>query len=136
MLDFYATLQFIEPDGSFNKNTIVTYTTQRLCNYGLKNINQIQKCADIWVYPMEYFCPKDYKTNLLNITNNTRTIHHYDGSWLSESQKYELQLKSNLFFLPIKLRDLIAYFLTFYKYDGFCRAIYETYKLFKNRVNI
>lgn len=31
--------------------------------------------------PQEYFAPKDVDTHKLEITNNTRTIHHYDASW-------------------------------------------------------
>lgn len=88
MLDLYATLHFINPiNGSYNHKTIVAYTTEKLCEYGLKNTSQIQKCADIWIYPKEYFCPIDYKTKRLVVTNKTVSIHHYAESWISKSQR-------------------------------------------------
>ena len=82
LLDLYATLSFYKADGSYNQKTIVSYTTEVLCTHGLRNTNEIQECAGVWIYPKEYFCPKDYITNKLSITKNSRTIHHYDASWL------------------------------------------------------
>lgn len=62
MLDLYEKLHFIEEDNSFNLKTVVSYTTEILCNHGLRNTNEIQECAGIWIYPKEYFCPIDYET--------------------------------------------------------------------------
>lgn len=87
MLELYSTLHFVNPNGSYNQKTIVAYTTEMLCNYGLKNKNEIQECAGMWIYPKEYFCPKDYETKELIITPNTKTIHHYDGSWMTSLQR-------------------------------------------------
>lgn len=87
MLDLYDTLHFKNPDGSFNLKTVVQYTTETLVKHGLQNTNQIQKCAGIYIYPQEYFCPKDFETGVLTITENTYTIHHFDGSWLTNIQK-------------------------------------------------
>mgnify|MGYP001168502150 CR=1 FL=1 len=52
ILDLYATLHFSYPEGSLNLKTVVEYTTDLLCKHGLKNINEIQKCAGIWIYPV------------------------------------------------------------------------------------
>lgn len=87
ILEMYNTLHFINPNGSYNQKTVVAYTTELLCKYGLKYTNHMQECAGIWVYPKEYFCPKDYETEDLKITSNTRAIHHYDGSWMTNLQK-------------------------------------------------
>lgn len=61
MLNLYAILYFINPNGSYNQKTIVTYRTETLCAHGLKNTNQIQERANIWIFPPEYFSPKSYK---------------------------------------------------------------------------
>mgnify|MGYP000034678456 CR=1 FL=1 len=84
ILDLYDTLHFKNGDGSLNKKTVVHYTTEILIRHGLQNINTIQKCADIYIYPKEYFSPKDPDTGKIKITENTYTIHHFDGSWLSK----------------------------------------------------
>ena len=87
LLDFYSHIHFVNVNGSYNLETIVTYTTNILLNYGLKNIDQIQECATVWIYPKDYFCPIDYDTKKIDITNNTRTIHHYASSWLGPKEK-------------------------------------------------
>ena len=86
IIEKYATLHFINQDGSLNQTTIVTYTTELLCNYGLKAINSIQNIAGINIYPKEYFCPKDYRTGKLTITDNSVSIHHYTESWKTNRQ--------------------------------------------------
>ena len=87
MLNLYREIHFVKPDGGFNFKTVVDYTTEELCKYGLQRVNSIQLCAGIWIYPKEYFCPIDYKTNKIHVTNNTRAIHHYAGSWQTPLQR-------------------------------------------------
>lgn len=87
LLDLYSGLHFKNADGSLNMKTVVSYTTELLCKHGLKNINEIQKCAGIWIYPKDYFCPIDYSTGKIKVTDNTRGIHHFAASWLTTRQK-------------------------------------------------
>lgn len=76
-------MHFINPDGSFNQTTIVRYTTEQLCKHGLKYTPEIQLCADVWIYPKEYFAPIGaISYEQIKITENTRTIHHYVSSWI------------------------------------------------------
>ena len=93
MLDLYDTLHFKNSDGSLNLKTVVQYTTETLVKHGLKNTNQVQKCASIYIYPREYFCPKNIDTGKLEITENTYTIHHFDGSWLNWCGKTKQVIK-------------------------------------------
>ena len=99
ILDLYEILHFKNEDGSLNLKTVVQYTTEILVKHGLKNTNQIQRCAGIYIYPREYFCPKNIDTGKLEITKNTYTIHHFDASWYSNWQ----QLKHNIKMLLIKI---------------------------------
>lgn len=84
ILDFYSQLHFVEENGNLNLNTVVDYTTQILKSHGLKNVEEIQECGGVWVYPKEYFCPKSYQDRRTLITPNTRTIHHYAESWVPD----------------------------------------------------
>ncbi len=52
-----------------------------LYKHGMKNTSEIQEVSGIYIYPQEYFAPKDVDTKKLKITKNTRSIHHYDASW-------------------------------------------------------
>lgn len=83
MLNSYATRHFKNADGSLNTKSIVYYTTVALSNHGLKYIKGIQHIMGIDIYPNDYFCPIDYRTNIMQKTSNSRTIHHFAASWLS-----------------------------------------------------
>lgn len=81
VLDNYAGYHFIMPDGTLNLRTVVQYVTVELIKCGLKRSNDIQNCAGINIYPKDFFNPKG--GDVMNITDNTRTIHQYSSSWVS-----------------------------------------------------
>ncbi len=87
MLDRYSNLHFIDSEGKLNLQTVVYYTTESLKEFGLRNIDAMQNVQDLWIYPKEYFCPKNYDTGVVNLTANTRTIHHYSASWYGRKDK-------------------------------------------------
>jgi len=81
MLDYYEKLHFLM-DGKNSNVTIVGHTTNMLLKYGLLPKNEIQQVAGVWIYPSEYFNPTNLSTRRIHITPNTRTIHHYAGTWM------------------------------------------------------
>lgn len=85
ILDVYANLHFLHADGSVNEKTVVAYISELLSKYGLMAKEDIQDICGLLIYPKEYFGPKDYLTNEVNITEHTLTIHHYDASWRDKS---------------------------------------------------
>ena len=90
ILDIYATKHFLNSDGlPVADETVVTITIEILIRKGMRYTDRVQQVDGIWIYPKEYFCPKDYTTGQLNITENSRSIHHYDASWLTWEQKME-----------------------------------------------
>ena len=96
ILDMYERESYIMPDGTYSPKTVVHLTTEILCQHGLKATNEIQQCAGVWIYPKDYFCPKDIDTRELVITSNSVSIHHYDGSWLPKSKKFNLLIQQFL----------------------------------------
>lgn len=105
ILELYATLHFVNPNGSLNLKTVVDYTTEQLCKHGLKSTNEIQECAGIWIYPQEYFCPISVHDGKLRITSNTVSIHHYAQSWQSPVRKYGRKIA--LFLGGGRLKELL-----------------------------
>ena len=89
IIEIYNNLHFIRPDGTLNYETIVSITTRHLCKKGLLNTNKVQLVSGVWIYPKEYFCPKDYRTLEMQITSNTCSIHHFNDSWHSKYEKIE-----------------------------------------------
>lgn len=107
IIESYATLHFIKPDGTYNQKTVVSYTTEILCQYGLKNTNKIQIVADVWIYPKEYFCPLD-SSLAMKITENTRSIHHFDSTWLPLHKQFIKRIKKFLgYSFSTKLRNFM-----------------------------
>jgi hypothetical protein len=88
LLDYYSDIHFILADGSMNtvSNTI---TISRIMNEGgFKFDNTVQNYKGVvTIYPSDYFCPKSYDTGQIHLTHNTFCIHHFAGSWLSNSKK-------------------------------------------------
>lgn len=87
ILDSYKKSSFIKENGQNDLTTVVTRVSDIFKKYGFTDENKIQKIADVTIYPVEYFCPKNYETGEINITENTYSIHHYDASWISENMK-------------------------------------------------
>ena len=83
ILHFYNELKF-EEEILYGK-TVVYYTTSLLQQKGLKDIDTIQYVEGVYVYPKDFFCPINIVTKHLNITSNTRTIHHYMASWMEKT---------------------------------------------------
>ncbi|EOU1649185.1 glycosyltransferase family 32 protein [Clostridium perfringens] len=96
ILDFYNNKHFYNPDGSFNQTTVVQYTTNILKKYGYQSKNEIQCIDGIYIYPVDYFCPMNYQTGEINITINSRTIHHYSSSWFTDEEKKYRQFELNM----------------------------------------
>lgn len=96
MLDYYNSLSFYKSDGEMNLTTIVEYTTSILNEYGLKNVSKVQSVENVNIYPPEYFCPMNYETGEINITDNTYSIHQYSESWKSAVQQRQNKILHKL----------------------------------------
>ena len=96
MLDYYEGQHFVFVPGGIGQLTIVHIATEVLCEAGLKNVEGIQKVEDVYIYPSEYFCPINLKTNRIHILPNTRTIHHYAGTWQDKKFSFKSLLKKLL----------------------------------------
>ena len=82
MHDLYAELKFELPPANIAwYKTIVAYTTEKLCEDGLKNIKGVQVVDGINIYPHDYFSPINMISGRLHLTPNTHTIHRFMGSW-------------------------------------------------------
>lgn len=66
-------------------NTILF--TKISVKHGLKLNNSRQKVDNLEVFPTEYFSPKDYKTGLINLTEESYTVHLFGESWKTPQEK-------------------------------------------------
>lgn len=132
LLHEYNDIHFVRKDGTYDTTTNVVRITNICLKYGLKLNNSFQVVNGFALFPKDYFCPKDYVTKKINLTKNTYTIHHFDGSWLSEEAKYTVDLTRKFSeILPKKMANLMALFISRSKYHGIQKAILDTSKFLK-----
>lgn len=82
ILNNYADLRFILPDGSFNQTVNNKYLQNELAAYGFKEINCRQVLKEgIIVYPDDWFHAVDHMSGISNITPNTHAIHWHTLTW-------------------------------------------------------
>lgn len=96
ILNHYESSSFLNPDGSMNLKTVVLRVTEILAPLGYRDIDQLQHVGGIWIYPHDFFCPMDSTTGIIRITENTRSIHHFDCSWIDhKTLSWQLHVLKN-----------------------------------------
>lgn len=86
-LDSRSEISFYNSDGSLNKNTCGFYDTRVALQYGYKINGETQSVNGMNIYASDYFQPFDYMSGTINETENTYSIHWFNGGWLDEKMK-------------------------------------------------
>jgi mannosyltransferase OCH1-like enzyme len=93
LLDYYKNRNFLLANGRYDTTTnpqIITNITKE--KFGLSLGNKMQTINEgLRLYPSEYFCPKNWMTEELNLTKNTHVIHHFAGSWLPKEVRFRIK---------------------------------------------
>lgn len=87
LLRYYDEALFFNDDGTLNLTTNVETITKICVEKGLKLNNLYQEIEGFALYPSDYFCPKDWKTQKVFKTKNTVTIHWFSGSWVEKKER-------------------------------------------------
>lgn len=103
ILDLYSNTHFKLNKNIYNLTTVVTYTTNILLKYGLRQNNSFQVIKNIAIFPKEYFCPLTFDDDKVDFTENTYTIHHFMDSWHTEKDKKRIKRKEKLRTVLIRL---------------------------------
>lgn len=93
-LDNRENVVFIDKNGKQNNNTCGYYDTKTALLNGYKMDGRTQSINGMNIYAYDFFHPYDYMSGILNITENTRSIHHFNGGWLDEKMKEQNNLTS------------------------------------------
>lgn len=80
-------LNFVSEDGSLNKKTCAYYDTLTAIKNGYKINGKNQTINGMNIYTYDYFHPYDYMSGNVDITNDTVSIHHFNGGWLDDKMK-------------------------------------------------
>lgn len=129
LLKDYDHRHFLQADGSYDITTNVVVITQLTKKkYGLNLNGQMLRFGhNMILLPFDYLCAKKFATGKIHRTENTYTIHHFKGSWLSDEDKYAQNLREYLCtYIPVKLAEHLGKFCAVIKYRGILSAIQET----------
>lgn len=86
-LEYYNERPFILSDGKYDTTPNTIPITDICMKHGLVLNSKEQKLDYITIYPQDFFCPYDRATESLTITENTYSIHYFNGGWISDSKK-------------------------------------------------
>lgn len=97
LLTYYKGRHFKLSDGSLDCTTNVDIITNMTCvKYPISLDNKYQEINNVLtLFPKEFFCPKNYKTNEILLTENTVCIHHFNASWHSKKEKKQRKEQLN-----------------------------------------
>lgn len=93
LLDDYKDRKFILNNGKLNTltNTLLI-TKNTMTNYNWKTKDSLQILKDgLYIYPSSYFCGKNLYSKSIDITEDTYTLHHFSGSWLSDKDRKRVE---------------------------------------------
>jgi hypothetical protein len=83
LFEFYHNKSFYLDDGQMDLTTnvrMITDITKKEFSWNPGHpLRRFWK--GIYIYPADYFCPKDWTSKQLIITKNTHAIHHFSSSW-------------------------------------------------------
>lgn len=93
-LQYYENAHFLNENGAPDLTTNVTIISEQMINKGLILNNTYQEIENYFtIYPKDYFCPKDFLTQEIDITPNTACIHHFNMSWHSAASRLSWKVK-------------------------------------------
>lgn len=86
-LDARKDIFFADKDGKLNKNTCGFYDTKVAIEEGYSINGKTQSIGNMNIYAYDYFHPYDYMSGMTNETENTCSVHWFNGGWLDETMK-------------------------------------------------
>ena len=101
-LDERNDVYFLDKSGNQNKNTCGYYDTKVILENGYRMNGTTQYVNGMNVYAYDFFHPYDYMSGICNETSNTRSIHHFNGGWLSEKMQLQNEITKQSY---LKLYD-------------------------------
>jgi mannosyltransferase OCH1-like enzyme len=79
-----------------NTGTVCNIVSRILLSEGASLSGNKETVHNVHLYPADYFCPQAMMGAPIEITENTRSIHHFDGTWLPWWKKGLVQMKQKI----------------------------------------
>lgn len=86
-LDVRKESRFIDASGYQNKATCGFYNTGVAIKEGYRINGMTQSIGGMNIYAYDWFHPYDYMSGVINETDNTHSVHWFNGGWMDEKMK-------------------------------------------------
>lgn len=86
--DDYDGRKFVEENGTYVASPVIQ--TELLKKKGLVLNGEYQRLDNITIFPEKMFCGKSPETRRILLKPYTKSIHHYEGSWLGVDTKEKI----------------------------------------------
>lgn len=83
LLKRYQKMLFLDEMGQMIETASPIWQTMDLKNIGMPYGNKVHLMDRMTIYPVEVLSPKNIVTGELDITENSYSVHHFDGSWVT-----------------------------------------------------
>ena len=88
-LDRWSERRLIRSDGTLDGISSGLIDTSVAIEHGYEINGRTQIVNGMTIYTYDYFHPYDYMTGKINMTDDTFSVHHFNGGWLDEKSKTE-----------------------------------------------
>lgn len=98
LLEDYEHRHFVKKDGQYDLTTnvkIITKLTAQKYNLDLNGKKTVFG-DNMILLPFEYLCAKSWKNGKIIKTEDTFTIHHFNGTWLSKSGQFKMLIRRKI----------------------------------------
>lgn len=89
-LNHYNGIGFFNDIGQYDMTPNPYWFRKILLRHGYKDEDICQNCDGFWLFPHTFFYPPKID-NVWKLSNDTCSIHHYDGSWAREKDQLQIQ---------------------------------------------
>jgi len=120
-LNYYDNRSFIKPNGDYDVRVLPKI---------IKEIYNENIDLGIHIYSPDFFSPKNWYTGMINLTENTYSIHHFESGWKDNCEKKDKQERWDFYEKYGKDEYLVEIFKKMKKYEN-TLAYYE-----KNPLNL
>lgn len=134
MLNAYQRKSFINTNGKIDLTPSPIIQTETLKKLGFVSEDICQELRDITIFSSEYFCPTDYATGDIKISENTYSIHHYSSSWLDPIERDYISYRRKYIkiFKNESIAKALSLFVVYYKEYG-VKWVLELVKRFRKK---
>ena len=88
MIEQYNKDRFILEDGTLNLKTVCVRVTDYFVKKGLVLEDRTQNINGYIIYNSSYFNPKNNDASVVELKENTVSIHHYAATWTTKNERF------------------------------------------------